>query len=153
MIMENPRLQFDQWFADSHPLRALAIDIAGLRSSEAAPFISTVSKHHPFNFLANGVTGRSYQLPSQGDDQKTALAYWKLGSSEGNAALHGFGERDQPLKGLSLLFDPVVDFSLASHMFCDGALPASPVVMVLTDYYPIDQRDVILFYQSRNVGA
>jgi hypothetical protein len=72
-----------------------------------------------------------------------ALASWKLGSSEGEASLHGFGESDQPLKGLSLLFDPVVDFSLASHMFCNGALPVDPIVMVLTDYYPFCKSDVI----------
>ena len=98
---------------------------------------------NPFNFLANGVTGSPYDLPVKDKDHKTALAVWKLASSEGNAALHGFGEADQPLKGLSLLFDPVVDFSLASQMFRNGILPASPIVLILTDYYPIDQRYVI----------
>jgi hypothetical protein len=141
--MKEMRARFDQWFDHSHPLRRLAVDIAGMRASRAAPFISTASQHHPFNFLANGVTGSPYDLPVKDKDHKTALAVWKLALSEGNAALHGFGEADQPLKGLSLLFDPVVDFSLASHMFRNGILPANPIVMVLTDYYPIDQRYVI----------
>jgi hypothetical protein len=143
MIMKEIRARFDRWFDHSHPLRRLAVDIAGMPASRAAPFICTCSQHHPFNFLANGVTGSSYDLPIKDKDHKTALAVWKLASSEGNAALHGFVEADQPLKGLSLLFDPVVDFSLASHMFRNGVLPTNPIVMVLTDYYPIDQRDII----------
>jgi len=55
------------------------------------------------------------------------------------AHLHGFrGRKTVGGRGLSLLFDPLVDAFLAAHFLRTGRLPeAGPTVLVLTDFYPL----------------
>ena len=69
------------------------------------------------------------------DHSSKTLLRWK-GTP---AHLHGFrGRKTVGGRGLSLLFDPLVDAFLAAHFLRTGRLPdAGPTVLVLTDFYPL----------------
>ncbi len=126
------RKAFDGWVPEASPLRCLAGDIATLKATEAAAFLSRVGCE-PFNILANAQLSVAWSPP--GDHSSKTLVRWK-GTP---AHLHGFrGRKTVGGRGLSLLFDPLVDAFLAAHFLHAGQLPkAGPTVLVLTDFYPL----------------
>ena len=131
------REAFDAWVPEAAPLRSLAGEIATLRATEAVAFLSRVGCE-PFNILANAQLASDWSLPVA-HSSKTLLR-WK-GTP---AHLHGFrGRKAVPARGLSLLFDPLVDAFLAAHFLRTGRLPkAGPTVLVLTDFYPLAAANV-----------
>jgi hypothetical protein len=118
---------------------------------------------HPSNFLANGASVQAFELPTlahaglsesqcdttdPGESLKLLLAIlsaWKFhGVIDNGPELFGYSNKQESTKGLALLFDPLVDFGLASHLIEQGRLPDRPRVLVMTDYYPLGLLPEIL---------
>jgi hypothetical protein len=77
------------------------------------------------------------------------LAVWK---DPQNASELGFNVEAKTPPGLALLFDPLVDFALASHLLCDGF--TKPLrILVLTDYYPLVWNGLDLIRALKNSEA
>jgi len=111
------REAFDAWVPETAPLRGLTGEIATLRATEAAAFLSRVGCE-PFNILANAQLASDWSSPVA-HSSKTLLR-WK-GTP---AHFHGFrGRKAVAARGLSLLFDPLVDAFLAAHFLRTGRLP------------------------------
>lgn len=169
--MNIKREDFNEAFPDGSELRELAKEIAGLGFNEAKDLGILKANPPPYNFLANGETETN-------DYGKIELycplgfAKWKFGKDlemTGHCCelelskfekdpkkfgrLHGFGEnKNESVKGLSFLFDPLVDAFLAPHFLPlkensskvekeapEGTAPGT--VIVLSDYGAIGDTD------------
>lgn len=132
------RSDFDALMPADSTLRRLAADIAKLDCRQAASFLSN-SSELPDNFLANADIGPGYYPPT--GYSRSHLAQWKyrrivpdLSPSE----VHGFADIHPPAaRGISLIFDPLVDAFLAAHLHQSGSLPQPCTVIVLSDFYPM----------------
>jgi hypothetical protein len=126
----------------------------------------------PANFLANGDAAnpnpvfwatsvdesdfyydkerRCWNDPKKTEDALTnllqELAVWK---DPHNSSDLGFNVEAKTPPGLALLFDPLVDFALASHLLYDGF--TKPLrILVLTDYYPLVWNGLDLIRALKN---
>jgi hypothetical protein len=124
------RKQFDKWAPPKSPLRLLATEIACLNASTWPTFLSRKGRE-PLNVLANGeISSKWNPLPEY--CLKKAIR-WKGNSPK----LFGFSDGvKMSSKGLSLLFDPLVDAFLSTHLGASTGVPKDCTVLVLTDYYP-----------------
>ena len=136
------RTKFELWFPNCSPLRQLAVQIAGMdcRTGRANGF------HPPlYNFLANGDTAVTAKLPPflPTTDSPKAVAAWKYETKTPTCdEQYGFGDRKTMVKGLSLLFDPVVDAFIYSKFLHNHSLSPTKALIVLTDYGPMFDAEV-----------
>lgn len=139
------RQDFDQWVPNGSPLRTLASKISTLPVAADPTFFGRVSSHDwPYNFLANGQESSQWCHPPT-PFSAPGLAAWKAATPRGGLGIHeehGF-DGSPPLflpRGLSLLFDPLVDSFLAAHLLSAqnlniGNTATGCTVIVLSDYY------------------
>jgi hypothetical protein len=129
------------------PERILAADIGGTDCISG----SSIGFHPPvYNFLANGDASIPIaslpRLPTA--DPPRLLGAWKFCTPSPTCCQRqGFDDCNRhSVKGVSLLFDPLVDAFLLANCAHHGNPSAPPkrTVIVLTDYGPVFDKDVNL---------
>jgi hypothetical protein len=140
-------------------LGVLANDIATVEESCTGKFLSKrrASRwyNNPANFLVNGAWEEETDSRPRPLDPKlfqhkcsrvaalegflAELRKWKARGSttEAQANTLGYSLGPSANRGLSLLFDPLVDFTLLVQWLCCGRLPEKPTVLVMSDFYPL----------------
>src|ERR1039458_6840062 len=137
-------------------LRELAKKIAqyGCQAAHKDYFFSAAPP--PYNFLANG-EANAY-TPLSPIECPLRIAEWKFPGPSLNCCLErGFNDSPEPnphsgLRGLSLLFDPLVDAALAANtgISLGGFAPQSgATVIVLTDYGAIWDKTIKVIGYTR----
>jgi hypothetical protein len=138
------RKDFEKLFQATHPLRMLASEIATYQCTQAQKDGFFSATPPPYNFLANGWVD-NYKPPLPPIGCPLEIAKWKFAGQAINCCLaQGFNEESLSNKGLSLLFDPLVDAVLYANMGGGGKIQLRPTVIVLSDYSAIWDADIKL---------
>lgn len=142
-VITDLRISFETRFSKDSGLRRLARRIATLDGSAAQKiglFDLEGSVAYPANFLVNGsdeaFTPVSTTFQEPDCSNLYDLALWKFGNDmaiNSKSSRYGFNNTFKGSKGLSLLFDPLIDSFIALSR---TAPIRNSFVIVLTDFYP-----------------